>query len=161
MRTSRSLTVCRGVLPSWGGASFSRGCFLLGGLLPGPPSWVGCLLLGGGCASFPFWGVWWYPSMQWGRLPLVNRITHTSKNITLATTSLRPVTKLSTSVTEGFVFKTTTKSPLTWNINGSRYILPYATSDQPGVTKLSSSTTTLNAKVTTHTTVDSEGNQPA
>ena len=40
----------------------------------------GCLLLGG-----------WYPSMHWGRQPPVNRITDTSKNITLATTSLRPV----------------------------------------------------------------------
>ena len=43
-----------------------------------------------------FWGSvcfqgGWYPSMHWGRPPPVNRITDTSKNITLATTSLRPV----------------------------------------------------------------------
>ena len=51
---------------SGGGCFLPRGCFLPGG----------CLL----------------PSMHWGRLPPVNRITDTSKNIALATTSLRPVT---------------------------------------------------------------------
>ena len=71
-----------------GGACF-LGCVLPGG-------W--CVLRGGvcfpgGCASG---GVpasrGWYPSMHWGRPPPpVNRITDTSKNITLATTSLRLV----------------------------------------------------------------------
>ena len=54
-----------------------------------------------GCVTAAHWpyaevcsrGVW-YPSMHWGRHPSpVNRITDTSKNITLATTSLRPVMK--------------------------------------------------------------------
>ena len=86
MRTVRSLTVCRGeVLPSRGvlpsGGCFlpgrvlpTRGCFLLGGMLPS-----------GGGASF--WGM--PPSrgvlLHWGRPPPVDRITDTSKNITLAT----------------------------------------------------------------------------
>ena len=107
MRTGRSLTICRGegllqgVAPSggwllpggvppfeWVPLSWEAGASFLGGLLPrGSPSWGcfiprGCLLPGGG----------WYPSMHWGRPPSpVDRITDTSKNITLATTSLRPV----------------------------------------------------------------------
>ena len=40
----------------------------------------GCLVPGG-----------WYPSMHQGRYPPVNRMTNRCKNITLATTSLRPV----------------------------------------------------------------------
>ena len=40
-------------------------------------------------------------------------------------------------------------------------LVPYATSDQPAATKPSSWTMTLNAKVTKHTIVDSEENQPA
>ena len=55
MRTGRSLTVCRGVLPSRGGASLQGGCFLPGG--------GGCALSQGlsfrGGASFPGG---WYPS---------------------------------------------------------------------------------------------------
>ena len=71
MRTGRSLTVCRGVHACRRGGA----CFLGGCMLPG-----GCMLWGG-C-----------PGMHWGRPPPnVNRITDTSKNITLATTSLRPV----------------------------------------------------------------------
>ena len=70
IRTGRSLTVSRVVY-------FRRVCLLLGG--KGLPTW-GSLLLGG-----------WYPSMHRGNPPPVNRITDTSKNITLATTSLRPV----------------------------------------------------------------------
>ena len=74
MRTGRSVTVFRE------GASFrGRG--------------------GGGCASFPvgasLLGGCFLPRGG-GVLPsppLVNRITHTSKNIILATTSLRPVTR--------------------------------------------------------------------
>ena len=69
MRTSRSLAVCQGV-SFLGGASFWRVSFRGGASFRG----------GGG----------WYPSIHWGRPP-VNRITDTSKNITLATTSLRPV----------------------------------------------------------------------
>ena len=72
MRTGHSLTVCRSLLP--GGVSFA------GGLLGRGVSLAGGLL-----------GRGWYPSMHWGRPPLVDRITDTSKNITLATTSLRPV----------------------------------------------------------------------
>ena len=69
MRTGRSLTVCRSLLPR-------GGCCLLGGCLPGEVSPGGvCLggLLPGG-----------YPSMQWGRPPPLNRITDACKNITLA-----------------------------------------------------------------------------
>ena len=103
--------------PSWGvsfwgppslrGASFLRGSPSWGCLLPrGPPSWgvsffgasfLGGLLLGGSSslgASFlggaPSWGG---EEGLLGRQPPppVNRITHSCKNITLATTSLRPV----------------------------------------------------------------------
>ena len=65
----RSLTACRG-----GGASFRGGLLLGGSLSQGRSSTGG-----------------WYPSMHWGRPPPVNRITDACKNITLATTSLRPV----------------------------------------------------------------------
>ena len=71
MRTGRSVTVCRG-----GGGL----CFLLGGAP-----------FRGGCASFP--GGVSFPACTEADPSLVNRITHTSKNITLATTSLRPVTR--------------------------------------------------------------------
>ena len=60
-----------------------------GCLLPG----VGVSALGGsapGGVSVPGGG--WHPSMHWGRPPPpVNRMTNRCKNITLATTSLRPV----------------------------------------------------------------------
>ena len=86
--------VCSGGCLLPGGVCF-RGCLFLGGVcsrgcLPqgvcsqGVSASRGCLLLGG-C---------WYPSMHWGRHPPVNRITDMSKNITLATTSLRLVIKL-------------------------------------------------------------------
>ena len=78
--------VGRVVLPSEGGASFSGRPTSQHALRQTP---------GGGC---------FLPSMHWGRpagvlpsqhalrqTPPVNRITDTSKNITLATTSLRPV----------------------------------------------------------------------
>ena len=42
------------------------------------------------CQSLLPGGGGWYPFMHWGRPP-VNRMTNSSKNITLATTSLRPV----------------------------------------------------------------------
>ena len=96
MRTGRSLTICRS-LPLGGGRG-ARVCFLggrgagsffggllLGGLLLGG---VGLLLLG-----VSFWGL---PPSGGCLLPgdpptPVDRITDTSKNITLATTSLRSV----------------------------------------------------------------------
>ena len=74
-------------------------CLLLGEfLVPGEVSALGGLVLGGVCSQ----GVGvcsrgvsapggWYPSMHWGRHPPVNRMTNRCKNITLATTSLRPV----------------------------------------------------------------------
>ena len=88
MRTGRSLTVCQSLLLwgvgglfwggicSWGVSALGRGFVCSGG----------CLLWGGVCP----WGVW-YPNMHWGRHPPVDRITDACKNITLATTSLRPV----------------------------------------------------------------------
>ena len=97
----------------FGGAYFLGGCLLLGG----PPSWRG--LLGRGSPSLgrgllltgsPWWGLLlgglslaggspWQGGASFlvgilGRQPPpVNRITHGCKNITLATTSLRPVNK--------------------------------------------------------------------
>ena len=94
MRTGRSLTVCRGLLPGGGGVPEGGVCVLGGvGCVPrgcaiGVGVWGG-VCARGGCAR-GWW--WWYPSMHWGRrLPPVNRMTNSSKNITLATTSLRPV----------------------------------------------------------------------
>ena len=98
MRTGRSLTVCPG-----GGASFS-GVLLSreGGVPPcreGGASFPGGASFLGGGASFlggvpPSRGA----SFKGGGIPActeadppVNRITHTSKIITLATTSLPPV----------------------------------------------------------------------
>ena len=61
--------------------SFLGECLLLGGLLRGvPPSW-GVPPSGGGCI----------PACTEADSPPPDRITDTSKNITLATTSLRPV----------------------------------------------------------------------
>ena len=100
MRTGRSLTVCCSLLPGgggclsglggvclvWGGLSLVRGGSpWSGGVLPGPGGspWSGGVLPGpGGVLPGP-WGF----SVD----PPVNRITDTCKNITLATTSLRPV----------------------------------------------------------------------
>ena len=85
MRTGRSLTVCWSVLAgggvwSWGGGHCSGGggspCPVGGG--SGPRRGV-CLLWGGSPCP---------------ETPPVNRITHTCKNITLATTSLWPVTRM-------------------------------------------------------------------
>ena len=130
MRTGRSLTVCRSLLPlgGWGlsapggggrcllpgvvsapggGGICSGGCLLLGGVC----SWEEVLLLGrvsarggglsasegvsapGGCVCSrrvcsEGGGI---PACTEADTPPVNRITDTSKNITLATTSLRPV----------------------------------------------------------------------
>ena len=112
MRTGRSLTVCCSLLP--GGV-----CLVGGGCLPGPGG-SPCLVGGGGspcqvpggCLPGGGWG-WGLPAWSGGgspcqvggvvlsawsggvlpdwRSPPVNRITHTCTNITLATTSLRPV----------------------------------------------------------------------
>ena len=83
--TGRSLIVDRG-----GGCFLPGGCLLPGGVLP---SWGvlpsqgggGCLLPGGGVV------VSQHALRQTHPPPPVNRISDTSKNITLATTSLRPV----------------------------------------------------------------------
>ena len=104
-----------GVHPSWGGVPPSWGVSFLGGA-----SFLGGVSFLGGRASFwvvPPWGVppSWGVSLVGGLLgrgvslaegvsqhalrqttppPPVNRITHRCKNITLATTSLRPVTSM-------------------------------------------------------------------
>ena len=74
MRTGRSLTVC------WG-----RVCLVPGGFLPAG----GVCLVPGGVS--PCRGGLPGPGGVCLETPPVNRITHTCKNITLATTSLRPV----------------------------------------------------------------------
>ena len=95
-----------GCLPGLGGLPCSWGG------LPGP--WEVCLVPGGSAWSLgglpgprgvclvpggppgPGGSGWsravWHPSMHWGRHPPPRGQTHTCKNITLATTSLRPVT---------------------------------------------------------------------
>ena len=89
MRTGRSLTVCCSLLPGggpvpeggspWQGGSGPGGVLPgRGGLVPGGFSLAGGVLPGGG--GSPYW-----------RPPPVNRMTNRCKNITLATTSLRPV----------------------------------------------------------------------
>ena len=96
-----------GVLPAWGGPPCSGGSpCSWGGCLPGPggsacsgggSAWSqgggvhparGVCLFGGG---LPARGVCLVPGGVLLRDPPVNRITDTCKNITLATTSLRPV----------------------------------------------------------------------
>ena len=114
MRTGRSLTVCccssRRGGSAWcrGGSPWSRGgvCLVRGGSpwsrgggLPGPG---GFSLVPGGFSLV--WG-----GSPWSRggspetppSPPVNRITDTCKNITLATTSLRPVIMISEKGTSG------------------------------------------------------------
>ena len=95
---------------SWGGGVWSGGCPLLGGvwsrgcLLPGVfwsgGVWSGgCLVLGGvwsgGC--LPPGGCGIPACTEADTSPPVNRMTNRCKNITLATTSLRPVTTTTTS----------------------------------------------------------------
>ena len=119
MRTGRSLTVCRGGglimggcasflggLPAGGAPLGGEGLLARGVSLPGGVSLLGGLLqeggtegaffqgglLAGGGASFWRWGASFLGGTPSGDPP-VNRITHTIKNITLATTSLRPVIK--------------------------------------------------------------------
>ena len=77
-----------------GGVSLEGGCLLLGGPLGG-----GASFLGGGCGI---------PACTEAEPP-VNRITHSCKNITLATTSLRPamntlVNKAGESHTDSYTF---------------------------------------------------------
>ena len=74
MRTGRSFTV-------WGW------CIVPGGGVPGPR---GCMVPGG---CLVLWGGGGIPACTEADPPC-EQITHTSKNITLATTSLRPVKKL-------------------------------------------------------------------
>ena len=66
-----------GVLPAGGVLLGPGGLLGLGGSLPGPGGWVVSALSWGGSPETPS--------------PPVYRITDTCKNITLATTSLRPV----------------------------------------------------------------------
>ena len=85
MCTGRSLTVC------WGGGapsrgSPSRGCLLLRGV---PPSRGGAPFLGEGASFLGGGGVVSRHALR--QTPPVNRMTDRCKNITLATTSLRPV----------------------------------------------------------------------
>ena len=87
MRTGRSLTVCCSLLPGDGVSACRGGFSLPGGGLPAR----GCSPCRGGSAcrgGLPGPGGWGSPEP-----PPVNRITDTCKNITLATTSLRPVMK--------------------------------------------------------------------
>ena len=87
-----------GGVPGLGGAPGPRGVCTWSRrvyLVRGVSAPRGCLLQGGCTWS---WGVSglgvWYPSMHWGRHPPpVNRMTNRCKNITLATTLLRPVTR--------------------------------------------------------------------
>ena len=86
-----------GVPPSGGGASLGCASFLGGLLLGGVPSSWGSVL--GGGVSLPRGvslaeGVSQHALRQTTPPPPVNRITHSCKNITLATTSLRPVTSM-------------------------------------------------------------------
>ena len=94
MRTGRSLTVCCSLLPRGGGfCQVGGGSPWSGGVLLGPR---GVSLFRGGS---PCWGVLpgpggCLPGPRRGgspETPPVYRITDTCKNITLATTSLRPV----------------------------------------------------------------------
>ena len=76
-----------------GGVSAPGGCVCSWGvvcLLPGGSGPRGGLLRRGLVPRGSAPGGW-YPSMHWGRTPPMNRMTDRCKNITLATTSLRPV----------------------------------------------------------------------
>ena len=72
----------QGGLPGWGGGV----CLVPGGCLPGPK---GRCLPGLGEGVCLVWGgSAWFRGVLPARRPPMNRITHTCKNITLATTSL-------------------------------------------------------------------------
>ena len=79
MRTDRSLSVCYSLLPGVGGGGVMGGVVLVRGVLLGRQG--GFSLAGGS---------------PW-QTPTVNRMTDRCKNITLATTSLRPVTRMNSS----------------------------------------------------------------
>ena len=107
--------VCSRGVSAWGGGFCSGGCLLLGGLLPGGGCLLwGCLLWGGVCSrgcllqgvsvlglcllpggvcsgGVCSQGGCGIPACTEADTPLVNRMTNRCKNITLATTSLRPV----------------------------------------------------------------------
>ena len=92
----------RGVLPA-GGVSLVWGVFSL--VWGGSPWWGGFCLVGGfslvrGCLPGPRGVSAWSRGVSGDPPPSVDRITDTCKNITLATTSLRPVTS-STIVSRG------------------------------------------------------------
>ena len=92
MRTGRSLTVCCSLLPGGGFSLVLEGVLLGPGgvcLVQGGFSMPGGVCLVGG-VSMPEGGL---PGPRGGspETPPVDRITDTCKNITLATTSLRPV----------------------------------------------------------------------
>ena len=115
MRTGRSLTVCRSLLPGGGGCllwwvSTLVGCLLRGVSAPGGCLLRACLLLGG--CLLPRGGVVSQHALR-QTPPPVNRITDTSKNIT--TTSLRPVISV-------FFFKNNLKDISTFCWWGRRYL---------------------------------------
>ena len=99
MRTGRSLTVCCSLLPGAGGVCLVPGGGCLparsqGGFsLPGPRGVLPARSQGGGLPARSQGGGFSLPGPRGGcpETPPVNRITHTCKNVTLATTSLRPV----------------------------------------------------------------------
>ena len=93
MRTGRSLTVCRTLPPGRvvpGGVCFSGGMCFWGGVLP-RGCFLGGLLSRRRCASG---GVSQHALRQ---TPPVNRMTDRCKNITLATPSLQPITRMHSS----------------------------------------------------------------
>ena len=134
MRTGLSLTVCRSLLP---GGVCSRG----GGLFRGMSAPSGGVCSQGGVCSRGVAGSWrgvcswrrgvyywvvsaprggwcpkgggWHPSMHWGRPnPLWTEwMTDRCKNITLATTALRPV--INTVVDPGFA-KVSERKAIIW-----------------------------------------------
>ena len=97
MCNSRSSTVCGSLLPGRGGgvSAWSGRCLPgLGWVCPvwGMSAWSGGCLPGPGGVSLVQGGVSLVQGMgACPETPPVNRITHTCKNITLATTSLQPV----------------------------------------------------------------------
>ena len=87
MRTARCSVCSRGVCLLWGGSPCRGVPPCLGG--------VGCLLPGG--FSLPRRDVCSQGGSPCPETSSVNRITHMCKNITLATTSLQPVTRMHSS----------------------------------------------------------------
>ena len=105
------------------GGVYSRVVYLVpggvwsGGAVSAPTGWGGCLVprgclvsgvsaLGGGClpqgVCVCVCGI---PACRQADTPPVNIITHTCKNITLATTSLRPVTTVTCERALGFIIQ--------------------------------------------------------